>query len=97
MHVYMVLVTCCAVVYRIVGLWRTELAKTNEKAAESIADPSEYENLFPELGQTLQAEKVKDDVQCDHVMSDNYLWQMLTHERKVLKPASLYPNTKVRF
>ena len=45
--------------FRIVGLWRTELAKTNEKAAESIADPSEYENLFPELGQTLQAEKVQ--------------------------------------
>lgn len=52
------------------------MAKTNEKAAESIADPSEYENLFPELSQTLQAEK------------------MLAHERKTLKPASLYPESK---
>ena len=49
----------CDCLFRIVGLWRTELAKTNEKAAESIADPSEYENLFPELSQTLQAEKVQ--------------------------------------
>ena len=40
-------------------MWRTELAKTNEKAAESIASPVEYENLFPELSQTLQAEKVR--------------------------------------
>ncbi|XP_065890389.1 coatomer subunit beta'-like [Dysidea avara] len=60
---------------RIVSLWRTELAKTNEKAAESIANPEEYENLFPELSQTLQIEK------------------MLTQERVVLKPASLYPTT----
>jgi len=45
--------------FRIVGLWRTELAKTNEKAAESIANPEEYENLFPELSQTLQVEKVR--------------------------------------
>ena len=44
---------------RIVGLWRTEVAKTNEKAAESIADPLEYENLFPGLSQTVQAEKVR--------------------------------------
>ena len=40
-------------------MWRTELAKSNEKAAESIASPTEYENLFPELSQTLQAEKVR--------------------------------------
>ena len=46
-------------VRRIVEMWRTELAKSNEKAAESIASPTEYENLFPELSQTLQAEKVR--------------------------------------
>ena len=77
---------------RIVGLWRTELAKTNEKAAESIADPSEYENLFPELSQTLQAEKVIYMITDKFAM---YFMQMLTHERNVLKSASLYPETKV--
>ena len=46
-------------VRRIVEIWRTELAKTNEKAAKSIASPAEYENLFQELSQTLQAEKVR--------------------------------------
>ena len=46
-------------VHRIVEMWRTDLAKTNEKTAESIGSPAEYENLFPELSQTLQAEKVR--------------------------------------
>jgi len=76
-----------------VELWRTELAKTNEKAAESIAGPSEYENLFPELRQTLQAEKV-----IYYTVTNKfaiYFMQMLAHERKELKSASLYPETKV--
>jgi coatomer subunit beta' len=38
-------------------LWREDLAKTNSKAAQSLADPTEYENLFPELKQALQAEE----------------------------------------
>lgn len=57
---------------RIVGLWRTELAKSNEKAAESIADPSEYENLFPELSQTLQAEKVRNVCQYPSSQLDGF-------------------------
>lgn len=28
-------------------IWRTELAKINEKAGQSLADPQQYENLFP--------------------------------------------------
>lgn len=29
------------------SLWRTELGKINEKAGQSLADPEQYENLFP--------------------------------------------------
>ena len=43
--------------HRVVELWREDLAKTNAKAAQSLADPTEYENLFPELKQALQAEE----------------------------------------
>lgn len=31
--------------------------KANSKAAQSLADPMQYENLFPELKQALQAEE----------------------------------------
>ena len=39
-----------------VTLWKEDLAKTNAKAAQSLADPMQYENLFPEMQQALQAE-----------------------------------------
>lgn len=40
------------------GLWKEDLAKTNKKAANSLADPTEYENLFPEFQEALKAEQV---------------------------------------
>lgn len=42
---------------RVVGLWREDLGKTNPKAAQSLADPTEYENLFPEIHSALKAEQ----------------------------------------
>lgn len=43
-------------VSRVVRLWRENLAKVNQKAAESLADPTEYENLFPGLKEAFAAE-----------------------------------------
>ncbi|KAL5013705.1 hypothetical protein ScPMuIL_007975 [Solemya velum] len=42
---------------RVVGLWRECLAKINKKAAESLADPTEYENLFPGLKDAFKTEQ----------------------------------------
>ena len=48
-----------AVLYcRVVGLWKEDLAQQNKKAADSLADPTEYENLFPEFQEALRAEQV---------------------------------------
>lgn len=44
-------------VSRVVKLWRESLAKVNQKAAESLADPTEYENLFPGLKEAFVAEQ----------------------------------------
>lgn len=41
----------------VVQLWRVELAKINEKAGQSLADPEQYENLFPQLQNTLKVEQ----------------------------------------
>ncbi|XP_037024935.1 coatomer subunit beta' [Bradysia coprophila] len=41
----------------VVQQWRNELAKVNEKAGQSLADPEQYENLFPGLPETLKAEQ----------------------------------------
>ena len=49
---------------RIVKLWKEDLGKVNKKAADSLADPSEYENLFPEFQEALQAEQVRFRIVC---------------------------------
>jgi len=41
----------------VVKLWREELKKTNEKAAQALADPAEYENLFSGYQNWLKLEK----------------------------------------
>ncbi|KAK9848483.1 hypothetical protein WJX84_008248 [Apatococcus fuscideae] len=41
----------------VVQLWRKELCKINPKAAESLADPAQYKNLFPNIDLALQAEQ----------------------------------------
>ena len=40
-----------------VALWKESLSQTSEKAARSLADPAEYDNLFPERTATLRAQQ----------------------------------------
>merc|ERR1711871_294990 len=42
----------------ILDLWKKDLSKVNEKAAEALADPEKYANLFPDLEIALQIEKM---------------------------------------
>lgn len=35
-------------------MWKTDLKQINEKAAEALADPVKYPNLFPDLEWALQ-------------------------------------------
>ncbi|XP_046572197.1 coatomer subunit beta'-like isoform X3 [Haliotis rubra] len=44
-------------VSRVVSLWRGSLATVSKKAADSLADPTEYENLFPGLKEAFRAEQ----------------------------------------
>lgn len=38
-------------------LWKESLKKVNEKASLALADPEEYENLFPALNEAIKAEQ----------------------------------------
>ena len=44
-------------VQQVVQIWRKELSKINAKAAESLADPAQYANLFPDFDLALKAEQ----------------------------------------
>jgi coatomer subunit beta' len=40
-----------------VALWRESLSRLNEKAGQSLADPKDYENLFPGYAEALKTEQ----------------------------------------
>ncbi|KAK5646456.1 hypothetical protein RI129_004920 [Pyrocoelia pectoralis] len=42
---------------RVVKLWRQKLSAINQKAGQSLADPEQYENLFPALNEAIAAQK----------------------------------------
>eukprot|EP00270_Netrium_digitus_P003979 TRINITY_DN1483_c0_g1_i2.p1 TRINITY_DN1483_c0_g1~~TRINITY_DN1483_c0_g1_i2.p1 ORF type:complete len:684 (-),score=220.98 TRINITY_DN1483_c0_g1_i2:13-1824(-) len=46
-------------VSEVVALWKADLKKINAKAAESLADPAEYSNLFPNWQLALKAEQTE--------------------------------------
>ncbi|KAF5839137.1 hypothetical protein DUNSADRAFT_1450 [Dunaliella salina] len=59
----------------VVSSWKADLAKQNPKAAESLADPAEYPNLFPDLHAAYKAEK----------------WSLDQRAKNAAVPASMYP------
>merc|ERR1711872_682022 len=43
---------------RVMDMWRVQLGKVNEKAGQSLADPKDYPNLFPDYAASLQAQQM---------------------------------------
>ena len=44
--------------FRVVELWKEQLAQSNQKMADRLADPDSYENLFSDFKLSLSAEQV---------------------------------------
>ena len=42
---------------QVVQLWRSDLSKINPRAAEALADPAQYANLFPNMDLAVKAEQ----------------------------------------
>ncbi|RCV20142.1 hypothetical protein SETIT_4G032400v2 [Setaria italica] len=60
-------------VSEIVAIWRNDLCKVNPKAAESLADPSEYPNLFDDWQVALTVEKNVASQRGHYPPADEYL------------------------
>jgi len=56
----------------IVGLWKNSLSKTNVKASESLANPDEYENLFPHYQESLMTEVYLQTERNKHLPASEY-------------------------
>ncbi|OLY84802.1 Coatomer subunit beta' [Smittium mucronatum] len=56
-----------------VQMWKDSLTKSNkDKAAQSLADPSEYANLFGNFSTSLEAEKLSSSINSERIDSKNY-------------------------
>ncbi|NXM99713.1 COPB2 protein, partial [Sylvia borin] len=74
-------------VSRVVKLWRENLSKVNQKAAESLADPTEYENLFPGLKEAFVAEEYVKQSLADLRPAREYPLVTPNEERNLLEEA----------
>lgn len=83
-------------VSRIVKLWRKDLEKVNPKAAESLADPMDYENLFPDIKLVqnfflhVEWKILSLDIQIQALQAE----KLLQDERKHNVYAAAYPDLK---
>jgi len=57
---------------RIVSLWKDSLNKISEKAAQSLADPINYENLFPLYQDSLKAQQYMDSQRTQRIPAASY-------------------------
>merc|ERR1719340_397967 len=67
---------------RIVELWREQLSKVNEKAGQSLADPKDYPNLFPDFNGSLQAQQMLAGERNKVIPAADFLDIMPNSERK---------------
>ncbi|XP_045435196.1 coatomer subunit beta' isoform X2 [Pipistrellus kuhlii] len=74
-------------VSRVVKLWRENLSKVNQKAAESLADPTEYENLFPGLKEAFVVEEWVKETHADLLPAKQYPLVTPNEERNVMEEA----------
>ncbi|KAK1168440.1 coatomer subunit beta'-like [Acipenser oxyrinchus oxyrinchus] len=78
-------------VSRVVKLWRESLSKVNQKAAESLADPTEYGNLFPGLKEAFVAEQFIKETRLGKLRpAAEYPLVTMNEERNVLEEAKGY-------
>ncbi|KAK1900242.1 Coatomer subunit beta' [Dissostichus eleginoides] len=75
-------------VSRVVKLWKESLSKVNQKAADALADPSQYSNLFPGLQQALLAQEFLKDTHVGIRPAAEYPLIMPNEDRNVLEESA---------
>merc|ERR1712226_1359725 len=76
-------------VSRVLPLWKSELAKVNEKAGQSLAGPENYENLFPNFAQSLEAQKNLERERKMEQPANKFLSMPANHDRDPLNEGAL--------
>merc|ERR1719384_2242571 len=70
---------------RIVELWREQLSKVNERAGQSLADPKDYPNLFPDFNSSLVTQQMLTKERNKVIPAGDFLDILPNSERKPLE------------
>merc|ERR1712038_1606282 len=73
---------------RVVALWGVQLGKVNEKAGQSLADPADYPNLFPDYQASLQAQQMLARERANVIPASDFKEILPNHERNPLEELS---------
>merc|ERR1719334_1355130 len=73
---------------RVVALWRVQLGKVNEKAGQSLADPADYPNLFPDYQASLQVQQMLARERANVIPASDFKEILPNHERNPLEELS---------
>lgn len=79
---------------RVVKLWKESLSKVNQKAADALADPTQYSNLFPGLQQALVAEQYLKENHVGVRPAAEYPLIMPNEDRNVLEESGGFAPTE---
>ncbi|XP_075999730.1 coatomer subunit beta'-like [Genypterus blacodes] len=77
-------------VSRVVKLWKESLSKVNQKAADALADPTQYSNLFPGLQQAELAEHYLKETHVGVRPAAEYTLIMPNEDRNILEESASY-------
>ena len=66
-------------------LWKTELGKVNEKAGQSLADPEQYENLFPGFQDALKTQQFLAQLEPELLPANTAMNQQLNIARDAIE------------
>ncbi|CAL8119369.1 unnamed protein product [Orchesella dallaii] len=70
---------------KILSLWKEQLRKVSEKAAHSLADPIQYENLFPEYQDALKAQQYLAQQRKEPTSAIQFAKTPTIHDRNVVE------------
>ena len=80
----------------ILSQWKENLAKINQRAANALADPENYQTLFPNLSQAIHVDQLLEQIRnTQHLKAVDYLFHMnnrVDENGQVMDALHLYEN-----
>eukprot|EP00922_Rhytidocystis_sp_ex-Travisia-forbesii_P036223 GHVS01053735.1.p1 GENE.GHVS01053735.1~~GHVS01053735.1.p1 ORF type:complete len:1049 (-),score=156.03 GHVS01053735.1:77-3223(-) len=88
---------CPSQVTRVLTLWRQDLASVNEMVAQSLADPSEHPDMFPDFALSIKAEQLLEHKQGSaYPPAKNYMDVLALQDLDVLEEIKAKGEMEVR-